>query len=130
MWGGELLKVMVVDDDMTARKIIGLYVRENGYEPVFAKNGVDAIEKLASNEVALIVSDLNMPYMDGIELARHLKNDRAFQALPILMLTTENDDKERKQAVAAGVDAYMAKPVTAEAVGAVINELLQHRRNI
>ncbi|MBF0457073.1 MAG: response regulator [Nitrospirae bacterium] len=119
------MKIMIVDDDKTTRKILGLYLKGKGHEPVFAENGIDAIEKLASNEVALIMTDLNMPYMDGIELTRQLKSNPSFQSIPILMLTTENDDVERKKAVNAGIDAYMIKPVTADSVSAMIKQMIQ-----
>jgi two-component system chemotaxis response regulator CheY len=118
------MRIMVVDDDRTTRKILGLYLKGKGYEPVFAENGLDAIEKLAGNEVDLILTDLNMPYMDGIELTRTLKNDPSFKSIPILMITTENDDVERKKAAEAGIDAYMIKPVSAESVNATIKQML------
>lgn len=119
------MKIMIVDDDKATRKILGLYLMRKGHEPVFAENGIDAIEKLASNEVALIMTDLNMPYMDGLELTKQLKNNPSFQSIPILMLTTENDDDERKQAVDAGIDAYMLKPVTADSVSSMIKQMIQ-----
>ncbi|KWT84080.1 MAG: response regulator [Nitrospirota bacterium] len=118
------MKIMVVDDDKTTRKILGLYLKGKGHEPVFAENGVDAIEKLASNEVDIIMTDLNMPYMDGIELTKTLKNDPSFQSIPILMLSTENDDEEKKKAADAGINAYMVKPVSSESVDTMIKQML------
>ncbi|MBF0553404.1 MAG: response regulator [Nitrospirae bacterium] len=118
------MRIMIVDDDKTTRKILGLYLKGKGHVPVFAENGLDAIEKLASNEVDLILTDLNMPYMDGIELTKTLKNDPAFQSIPVLMLTTETDDAERKKASDAGINAYMVKPVSADSVSKMIKEMI------
>ncbi|MBF0464924.1 MAG: response regulator [Nitrospirae bacterium] len=108
------MKIMVVDDDKTTRKILGLYLKGGGHEPVFAENGLDAIEKLAANEVDLILTDLNMPYMDGIELTKTLKTDPSFKDIPLVMITTENDEAERSKAMAAGANGYLVKPISAD----------------
>ncbi|MBF0567720.1 MAG: response regulator [Nitrospirae bacterium] len=117
------MRIMIVDDDKTTRKILGLYLTTKGHQPVFAENGLDAIEKLASNEVDIIMTDLNMPYMDGLELTKQLKNNPAFQSIPILMLTTETDDDEKSKANDAGINAYMVKPVSAETVDTMIRQM-------
>ncbi len=119
------MKIMIVDDDSTTRKILGLYLRGKGYEAVFAENGLDAIEKLASNEVQLILSDLNMPYMDGIEFTRTLKTDPGLNHIPVLMVTTEDDEPEREKAYKAGADVYLVKPVTAERINENIKTILK-----
>ncbi|MBF0343025.1 MAG: response regulator [Nitrospirae bacterium] len=120
------MRIMVVDDDKTTRKILGLYLTSSGYEPIYAENGLDAIEKLAYNEVALILTDLNMPYMDGLELTRTLRADPSFKRIPIILITTENDDIDRELAFEAGANGYMVKPVTAEAVTRNIKDILKH----
>jgi len=119
------MKVMVVDDDNTTRKILGLYLKGMGYETVFAENGIDAIEKLVSNEVHLILTDLNMPYMDGIELTRTLKSNPDLSRIPVLMITTEDDVIEREKAYQAGANGYLVKPVTAEGVNENIRMALK-----
>lgn len=119
------MRVMVVDDDKTTRKILGLYLKGHGYETVFAENGLDAIEKLALHEVDVILTDLNMPYMDGIELTKTLKGDATLHVIPVILVTTENDEKERQGAYAAGASGYLVKPVTADAVNKAIKTLME-----
>jgi two-component system chemotaxis response regulator CheY len=120
------MKIMVVDDDGTTRKILGLYLKSTGHSPVFAENGLDAIEKLAVNEVDLILTDLNMPYMDGIEFTRTIKSNPSFAAIPVILITTEDDENEKKKAYDAGANGYMVKPVTAEAIKIYIKEIFKN----
>jgi len=110
------MKILIVDDDRTTRKLLGLYLRSKGFEVTTAENGLDGLEKLGRESVNLIISDLNMPYMDGIEFVKAVRADIALSHLPILMVTTEGDVEERERAVAAGVNGYLTKPVTAEVV--------------
>lgn len=117
------MKILVVDDCQTTRKLLGLYLKTKGYEVVTAENGLDAIEKLGMNAVNLVLSDLNMPYMDGIELVKTLRADPIHGRIPVLMVTTEADPEEKERALHAGANGYLVKPVTADMVS-------QHIRNI
>ncbi|MFN3396599.1 MAG: response regulator [Thermodesulfovibrionales bacterium] len=117
------IRIMIVDDCPTTRKLLGLYLRGRGYNLVFAENGLDALEKLASERISLILSDLNMPYMDGIELLRSIRSNPAFSHIPFLMVTTEADEEEKKRAIDSGANGYLVKPVTAEII-------LQNIKNI
>jgi two-component system chemotaxis response regulator CheY len=119
------MRILLVDDCRTTRKMLGLYLKSSGYEVVSAENGMDAMEKLATQEVNLVMTDLNMPYMDGIELVKNLRTDERFQQIPILMVTTEADPEERKRAMSAGANGYLVKPVTAEAVAVNIRDILK-----
>ena len=120
------MKIMVVDDCQTTRKLLGHYLRSKGYSVVFAENGLDALEKLGTAGVNLIVTDLNMPYMDGIELVKTLRADPAWSDIPILMVTTEEDDIEREKAYNAGTNGYLVKPVNAEVITQKIKEILKN----
>ncbi|HET6514304.1 MAG TPA: response regulator [Thermodesulfovibrionales bacterium] len=119
------MKIMIVDDCQTTRKLLGIYLKSKGFEMVFAENGLDALEKLATNAVNMIITDLNMPYMDGIELVKSLRADPHWQDVPILMVTTEADPEERERAFAAGTNRYLVKPVTADMVTQNIKEILK-----
>jgi len=119
------MKILVVDDCQTTRKILSMYLKSKGFEVVSAENGLDAIEKLASHTVNLIMSDLNMPYMDGIELVKTLKSDPTLSHIPVLMVTTEADPEERQKAMEAGANAYLVKPVTAETVSSNIKDIIK-----
>ena len=119
------MKIMIVDDCNTTRKLLGHYLRSRGYSVVFAENGLDALEKLAINDVNLVMTDLNMPYMDGIELISTIRSDSELSEIPILMVTTESDDKEREKAIISGANGYMIKPVTGDAIAKNIKSIVK-----
>lgn len=119
------MKIMIVDDCPTTRKLLGLYLRGKGYELVFAENGLDAIEKLARENISLILSDLNMPYMDVIDLLRSVRSDPKLSHIPFLMVTTESDEEEKKRAIDSGANGYLVKPVTAEILLKNIKRILK-----
>jgi two-component system chemotaxis response regulator CheY len=118
------MKILVVDDDRTTRKLLRLYLKGSGFDVVTAENGLDGIEKLGGEPVNLVVTDLNMPFMDGIEFIRTIKSNPETSHIPALMITTEDDDEERRHAAAAGADGYLVKPVTAEVVVKKVRHLL------
>ncbi|MGQ9569275.1 MAG: response regulator [Thermodesulfovibrionales bacterium] len=119
------MKIMIVDDCQTTRKILEFHLISKGFDVVTAENGLDAIEKLATNTVNLILSDLNMPYMDGIEFVKTIKSDLNLSHLPILMVTTEADPDEKERALNAGANGYMVKPVTAEDIYQNIKRIMK-----
>ncbi len=123
------MKIMIVDDDKTTRKLLGLFLKSKGFDVVHAENGLDGLEKLGSETVNLIISDLNMPYMDGIEFVKAVRADAQQAHLPILMVTTEMDNVERERAFSAGVNGYLTKPVTAEVVMQNIRVILKKMFN-
>ncbi|HMK57017.1 MAG TPA: response regulator [Dissulfurispiraceae bacterium] len=119
------MKILVVDDDKTTRKLLGLYLKAKGYEVVTAENGLDAMEKLGTENINLVVTDMNMPYMDGIELTKNLRADDNWKDLPIVMVTTEADEDEKKRAFETGVDDYLVKPANAEQISDSIKKILK-----
>jgi two-component system chemotaxis response regulator CheY len=122
---GGFMKILVVDDDKTTRKLLSLFLKGKGYEVVTAENGLDAMEKLGIDSINLIVSDMNMPYMDGIELAKNLKSDQGWSSIPIIMITTEADEEDKKKAFEAGVDDYLVKPANADQINDSIKKILK-----
>jgi two-component system chemotaxis response regulator CheY len=120
------MKILIVDDDATTRKLLGLFLKAKGYEVAYAENGLDGIEKMGREDPNLIISDLNMPYMDGIEFVKTVRADPSHQEIPILMVTTEADPEERERAMSIGVNGYLIKPVTAEVVTQNIRHILKN----
>jgi two-component system chemotaxis response regulator CheY len=110
------MKILVIDDDKTTRKMISLILKSKGYEVVTAENGIDGLQKLGTGEVSLILTDMNMPYMDGIEFTKQVRANPEISHLPIVMLTTEADEEEKQRAYKAGVDDYLVKPATGEQI--------------
>ncbi len=120
------MKILIVDDCRTTRKLLSLYVKAKGFEVDTAENGLDAIEKIAQGNINMVITDLNMPFMDGIELTRTLKADSARCQIPVLMVTTEKDADEKKRACEAGVNGFLMKPVSADDVIKNIRSLMKN----
>ena len=106
--------ILIVDDCKTTRKIIALYLKDAGYRTIMASNGVEAIEKLISEKIDFIVSDLNMPQMDGIELIKWIRSNATFKNVPLIILSTEQDDLSRINGINTGASAFLTKPITKE----------------
>ena len=119
------MKIMIVDDCQTTRKLLGHYLKSRGYSVVFAENGLDALEKLGVDTVNLVMTDLNMPYMDGMELIKTLRSDPGLSEIPILMVTTENYEAERARAFDNGANGYVVKPVSGDAIAQNIKNILK-----
>jgi two-component system chemotaxis response regulator CheY len=119
------MRILVVDDDPTTRKVLSLYLKAKGHQVVTAENGLDGLEKLGTQAVNLIMSDLNMPYMDGIEFVKNVRANPEWANIPVLMVSTEADPEEQQLAFGAGANGYLVKPVTAEMVNEKIKELVK-----
>jgi chemosensory pili system protein ChpA (sensor histidine kinase/response regulator) len=102
--------VMVVDDSLTVRKITGRLLTREGYRMETAKDGVDALEKMHDLIPDLVLLDVEMPRMDGFELARVMRSDDKLKHVPIIMITSRTADKHRNHAMEIGVNIYMGKP--------------------
>jgi chemosensory pili system protein ChpA (sensor histidine kinase/response regulator) len=102
--------VMVVDDSLTVRRVTQRLLEREGYRVALAKDGVDALEQLPEVRPDLMLVDIEMPRMDGFDLVRHVRNDAATAALPIIMITSRTADKHRNVALGLGVNAYFGKP--------------------
>jgi len=106
--------ILVVDDCRTTRKIVSLYLNNAGYKTIAAGNGVEAIEKLVSSEVDIIISDLNMPQMDGAGLVEWVRSNPSYRDIPFIILTTENDNLRKSELIRKGASAFLSKPITKE----------------
>lgn len=107
-------KILIVDDSATIRSLIGLVLKKRDYSILEANDGLDAIEKLSENEVDLIIVDLNMPNMDGLEFVRTIRANYYTMDTPVIMLTTTKDENIRKEAIRAGVNLFLNKPCDPE----------------
>ncbi len=119
--------VMVVDDSITMRKVTGRVLERHEYEVSTAKDGVDAVEKLHERVPDLMLLDIEMPRMDGYELATHMKADPRLRDVPIIMITSRSGDKHRQRAFDLGVDRYLGKPYQEAELLAQISEVLEQR---
>ena len=117
--------VMVVDDSITMRKVTGRVLERHEYEVATAKDGVDALEKLHERVPDLMLLDIEMPRMDGYELATHMKADPRLRDVPIIMITSRTGEKHRQRAFDIGVDRYLGKPYQEAELLTQITEVLE-----
>lgn len=108
------LKVLIVDDSLVMRKLIVKSLKEVGFEvdPIEASDGKDALRKLDPKTVNLIISDWNMPQMDGLSFVKKVRENKDTKRIPIIMLTTEGSMAKFEEALNSGVDDYITKPFT------------------
>ena len=106
--------VMVVDDSITVRRVTQRLLKREGYRVVLASDGLDALEKLQDELPMVVLSDIEMPRMDGFDLARNIRGDKRLHALPIIMITSRIAEKHREHARQLGVDHYLGKPYSEE----------------
>jgi chemosensory pili system protein ChpA (sensor histidine kinase/response regulator) len=122
--------VMVTDDSVTVRKVTTRLLERNGYEVMTAKDGVDAVAKLEERKPDLMLLDIEMPRMDGFEVASHVRHDSRMKNIPIIMITSRTGEKHRERAFEIGVDRYMGKPFQEGELLETIQELLARTREI
>lgn len=108
--------VMIVDDSVTVRKVTSRLLERHGYNVITAKDGIDAIEKLETLQPDMMLLDIEMPRMDGFEVAKLVRTDAVHKALPIIMITSRTGLKHREHALSLGVNYYMGKPFQEDAL--------------
>ena len=124
-WGVSMRKrILAVDDSAATRKIVGITLRSAGYEVIEAEDGQDGLEKAQLGSMSLVLTDQNMPRMDGLTLVRSLRALPEYKTAPILMLTTESSDQMKAQGRAAGATGWMVKPFDPARLLDVINKVL------
>lgn len=112
--------VMIVDDSASVRRVVGIALKGAGYAVIEGCDGRDALGKLTGQKVHLIISDVNMPHMDGITFLKAVKQLPAYRFTPVIMLTTESEESKKREGQAAGAKAWVVKPFQPEQlVGAV-----------
>jgi CheY-like chemotaxis protein len=121
--------ILIVDDSTTVRKFLTHTLKSKNYQCIEASDGFEAIEKLTQNpQINLVIADLNMPNMDGIEFIGTVRNDPQYQDLPIIMLTTDNTPENKKLAFDAGANLYLVKPSPAHIILFKVQSLLEADR--
>lgn len=116
--------IMIVDDSASLRQVVKLSLSKAGYTVIEAADGKDALSKLQGQKINLIISDLNMPNMDGITFLKELKKIPAYRFTPVIMLTTESQQSKIQEGKAAGAKAWVVKPFKPEQILAAIEKLI------
>ncbi|HLO96097.1 MAG TPA: response regulator [Burkholderiaceae bacterium] len=116
--------IMVVDDSASLRQVVGIALRGAGYEVLEGCDGKDALGKLQGQRVHLIISDVNMPNMDGISFVKAVKAMPAYRFTPVIMLTTESAEARKAEGQAAGAKAWVVKPFRPEVMLNAVQKLV------
>ncbi|GBF37616.1 response regulator [Leptospira johnsonii] len=117
-------KILIVDDSAVFRKILTLHLSQASFSVVEAEDGLQGLEKLREGKVDLVVSDMNMPNMNGISFVKAIKEDSNHKFVPIIMLTTESQDELKNEGLKAGAKAWLTKPFSPEELLKTIQVLL------
>ena len=118
-------KLLIVDDSAAMRQLITFTIKDAGHDVLLAENGKDALEKLKGVRVDMVITDLNMPEMDGITLITELRKMADYQFIPILMLSTESQVAKREEGRAAGASGWIVKPFSPEKFLEVVKKFIK-----
>jgi two-component system chemotaxis response regulator CheY len=117
--------ILVVEDSPTMRQLISFAMKRiPNVHVIEATDGVDALKKLSSEKIDLILADINMPVMDGLKLVSLVRGNPVFKDIPIIMVTTEGAEEDRKRAIAIGANAYLPKPIQTQELLKLVTSFL------
>lgn len=116
--------ILTADDSASMRQMVSFTLKGAGYQVVEASDGRDALAKAKSNGVHMVVTDLNMPNMNGIDLIKALRSEPNYRFIPIVMLTTESQDSKKQEGKAAGATGWIVKPFKPDQLLAVVKKVL------
>jgi len=117
-------RILIADDSASMRQLVSFALKDAGYEVVVAADGTDALAKSEGADVDMVVTDLNMPGIDGIELIRKLRKQSQYRFTPIIMLTTESQESKKQEGKSAGASGWIVKPFTPEQLIGVIRKFI------
>lgn len=116
--------IMIVDDSDTMRQVVSIALKGAGYEVLEGRDGKDALSKMTGQKIHLIVSDVNMPNMDGFTFVSEVKKMPAYKFTPVIMLTTEMAEDKKEAGKAAGAKAWMVKPFKSDQLLNAVSKLI------
>lgn len=116
--------ILIVDDSASMRQVVSIALSGAGYEVLQADDGTSALKLLDGRKIHLIISDVNMPKMDGITLVKEVKKNNAYRFTPIIMLTTEGQEAKKQEGQRAGAKAWVVKPFKPDQMLAAVSKLV------
>jgi two-component system chemotaxis response regulator CheY len=116
--------ILTVDDSLSVRQVLGTLLKSAGYDVLEACDGQDALSKLKGQKIHLIISDVNMPKLDGIGFVKAVKQLPTYKFTPIIMLTTESEEQKKREGQAAGAKAWVVKPFKPDQMLGAIEKLV------
>ena len=117
-------KILAVDDSVSIRKSISFILGQEDFEVVEAENGADGLAKATADKFGLIITDINMPIMDGLQFIKELRNTAEHKFTPIIVLTTENQESKMQEGRDAGATGWIVKPFSSEKLIAVVKKII------
>ena len=123
-------QILVVDDDPVTARFIASLLREHGYDVLVAEDGAHALELVDRHELAMVVSDLVMPYRDGYSVLRAIRRNEKFHDLPVLLLSMRDREEDIVKGLEEGADDYVIKPFNARELVARIRKILNRKRKV
>lgn len=117
-------KIMTVDDSASVRQLVSFTLKQHGYEVSEAVNGSEALKKLKQGKIDLLITDINMPEMDGISLIKMVRDDPSYKFIPIIILTTESQTGKKEEAKAAGATGWIIKPFRPDQLVSAIRKVM------
>jgi len=118
---------LIVDDSASMRQLVAFTIKDAGYDVLLAENGKDALEKMSKTKIDMVITDLNMPEMDGITFIRELRGKVDFKFIPIVMLTTESQEAKKQEGRAAGASGWIVKPFSPSQLMDVVKKFVKER---
>src|SRR5581483_12416192 len=117
-------RILIVDDSTSVRTVCGIALREAGYEVIEASNGQEGLTRLTGERIHLIISDVNMPVLDGIGFLKEVKRHPSYKFTPVIMLTTESGEDKKQEGRAAGAKAWITKPFQPQLLVDAVSKLI------
>ncbi len=123
-------RILIVEDSSTMRALLGSALEELGYAVKIseASNGFEALRILPRERYDLIITDINMPDINGLELVSFVKNDDKYSSIPLVIVSTEGTERDREKGLGLGADAYLVKPFEPDELCQIVRDLLEQRR--
>jgi len=118
---------LIVDDSASMRQLVAFTIQDAGYDVLLAENGKDALEKMSHAKVDMVITDLNMPEMDGITFIRELRGKADYKFIPVVMLTTESQEAKKQEGRAAGASGWIVKPFSPSQLMDVVKKFVKER---
>jgi len=117
--------ILIVDDSESIREVVNATLENAGYNVLMGVDGIDALKHLDGQDISLVISDLNMPNKDGIELIKDIRAEEVYQFVPILLLTTESQSEKKMEAKAAGATGWIVKPFVQEKLLSTVRKVMR-----
>jgi two-component system, chemotaxis family, chemotaxis protein CheY len=120
----KMIRIMTVDDSASMRQMVSFTLKGAGYEVIEAIDGSDAIEKMEKHTIHMLITDINMPNLDGIGLVRKVRAHNVYRFIPIILLTTESQEAKKQEGKAAGATGWIVKPFKPDQLLNVVRKVI------